>query len=191
LTLAKTTEQVNNQSSKEIQQLSKALLENGFTADVIEANYDLVKEALRLSKSGGLTEPLCNSVYSPIQGGFVAEQVYDRDGRAINKTIHDPVELFGKIKFEKEKASVKKENELRERKQRNDLDYYNYTCHIRNDSERTIYDVNKVPITRAYFDLPYRCPRPGCYRHFEKDDMVHRKHVRAEGYMTVTRMQQQ
>jgi hypothetical protein len=167
-------------NQKEIQQLSKALLENGYTADVIEANFDVMKEALELSKLGGLAEPLCNSVYSPIQGGFVAEQVYDGDGHAISKTIHDPVELFSKIKHEKEKASVRKQNADIERKQRNELDYYNYTCHIRNDPERMIY-VNGIPVTREYFDLPYRCPRPDCYRHFAKDDMVYRDHARREG----------
>jgi hypothetical protein len=91
--------QSNQQSNKEIQQLSKTLLENGFTNSDIEANHDLLGQALREAESGTWQVPLPDTIYSPIQGGFVEKQAYEADGvHRRYRTVSDPVELFSILK---------------------------------------------------------------------------------------------
>jgi hypothetical protein len=89
-----TLSQQQSSNQKEIQQLSKTLLDSGITNVDIQQNYDLLELVLRDSKAG-LQRPLYNQRYSPIQGGFVPEPAYEADQiHPKYEVIYDPVELF-------------------------------------------------------------------------------------------------
>ena len=142
---------LNNQSSKEIQQLSKPLLENSFTADIIEANYDLLPQVLRDSKSG-IERPLYNQRYSPIEGGYVGEPTYEADGiHPKHETVWDPVEIFRMHKNAREGHRREHERKAREWKDRVEREWYLYERSVSNDYASRLYDKDGRYVTKQWF----------------------------------------
>jgi hypothetical protein len=173
--------QQQRNSSKEIQQLSKTLLEDGIPADVIETNLDLLPLVLRDSRSG-LQRPLYNQRYSPIEGGYVPEQGYEADGVHLRyETIYDPVELFWTHKNIRDNERKEHERKAQEWKDRVERKWYLYDQSVLNGHTSRLQDKDGKNVTKEWFyENEYECPRNNCYMRF-KTEAEWKKHIRLHG----------